>query len=685
MRRLENYDVEIFDDFSDPQLPGRVIGQTGNNGILRMGMDTEGIISIDHGALRIGYPSKPGWRRHGLAYGLFHPQNGLTFAVMLINGHNSSQTDNSEALVRRVIRYVSHKLLGWINPKRLPHKIKPKIHFPQPHYYNLPHLDLNLAVGWFKSEAPSQPKRQGGNFLIKATGEENGELLAKIGSKNVSVIRGIQNITMYYIIVLRETGLVYYIASLDQVRGVPSFPYMKPVGVNFRKLPANLFSAVYQSILGEIGFRIDTRINAARVTKVSHLQNWYGTAHAADKLIEKKLQHGDSAEVGGKWRITDKPLKKTVEPPKKSEGKIIYLYPASPSGLVHIKINFSSLQKQTGIVWRLEDKENFWLILFCVEETRLLFVQDGEFQEIANSKFLKCKYNTSYSAQVIDDGDSFSLLLNGNLVFDKKFYDKRLKDSKGVGVYSSDFNDSDSFTHFEAHPRTVLIPSELKLPEPYIPHDSVIEVVDYFKGRSGNLDNRIINNGTIKWRKELGKGRIALSGIGTAKVQASVDKPNPGRTAYTIPWEFPKFADLEVEILPPGNGKGQGEKGRGGLIYWQDENNYIIISTFLDDWVVGKAIATFFYIDGFDDLYRAVWSNISNRIHWGIPYKLRTIFDGTEWLVFLNGEAIIFRSLTDVYPDRKNFIINRVGIVANWEFGDDTGSEFISFIAKKIK
>jgi hypothetical protein len=139
---------------------------------------------------------------------------------------------------------------------------------------------------------------------------------------------------------------------------------------------------------------------------------------------------------------------------------------------------------------------------------------------------------------------------------------------------------------------------------------------------------------------------------------------------------------VQLDITPPGTQRKQGEKGRGGLIFWQDANNYITISTWLDDSYGGASISSFFYLKGFEDLYDAVWTNVGSRVYWGIPYTLRVVFDGMNYTAYVNNEPVLYRTLTDVYPDTRRLDINRIGIVSNWEWGNDTGSVFDNFVAK---
>jgi hypothetical protein len=228
------------------------------------------------------------------------------------------------------------------------------------------------------------------------------------------------------------------------------------------------------------------------------------------------------------------------------------------------------------------------------------------------------------------------------------------------------------------------MPTPLDLGAPWHVEGHQVVVADDFSGPSGDLDNRTTSTGSRAWRREIGQGQIELTGEGTGRVRGTVQEPCPGRTAYTIPWDEPRFADAGVEITPPGTKRGAGERGRGGIIFWQDERNYITLSIFLDDWY-GTSIAAFFYRDGYEELYDAVWSNIGKRVRWGIPYRFRVTFDSSRFTAYVNDEPVLYRALHDIYPDWNELLVHRVGLVANWEWGADTGTIFKDFFVKGPK
>ena len=96
----------------------------------------------------------------------------------------------------------------------------------------------------------------------------------------------------------------------------------------------------------------------------------------------------------------------------------------------------------------------------------------------------------------------------------------------------------------------------------------------------------------------------------------------------------------------------------------------------------GTSISAFFQVDGFEELYDAVWTNVGRRIRWGVPYDFRVAFDGSRFLAFVDGEPVLYRALSDIYPDWAGMEIHRVGMVVNWEWGNDTGTTFRDFVAR---
>jgi hypothetical protein len=204
-----------------------------------------------------------------------------------------------------------------------------------------------------------------------------------------------------------------------------------------------------------------------------------------------------------------------------------------------------------------------------------------------------------------------------------------------------------------------------------------------------DLDGRRI--GAARWRHVLGRRRIVPDANG-----ALVDKPHPvpgsklqrlmratgQRTAYTIDW--PGGAGvITAEIVPPGDGPGQGARGRGGLILYQDDDNYLIVNDWVDD-AHEPAIGAFLRSSGFEEVYDAAWTVVDGCLTFGQRHVLRLAFDASGFAVDLDDRTVLARRFADLYPEAAPLEVRAVGICANWDFGEDTGSRFTRFTAGQL-
>jgi hypothetical protein len=150
-------------------------------------------------------------------------------------------------------------------------------------------------------------------------------------------------------------------------------------------------------------------------------------------------------------------------------------------------------------------------------------------------------------------------------------------------------------------------------------------------------------------------------------------------------WPDPSFADLEVAFVPPGVARSRGEGSRAGLTFFQDDDNLVIVNVWLDDSPNhdGSAVSLFARVGGHERDLDAVWTNVGRRVSWGRPCVLRAAFDGEQILVRLHGEPVLHRRTTDLYPGTRPLAVERVGLAVNREWGDDTGTRFTGFTARR--
>lgn len=685
--------IQAFTDrFTGRRRPGTVIGTLTPEGLRRGGVDKQGVLSIDNDALRIQPLIEPGWGQAGLSYGPYERQNGLAFAVFLVNGHNTSQSETLKETFRerlwrwwvgsetygpkrRVLQFLRSGRIGRMLPqwrwwKRINKDAPP-----------VPRIDENLAIGWFPREVPEDPLKDGNAFIMHATGPENGELWARSAHTPLRVVRGVQNLQIYYIVVLREKGAAYYAASLPGANGLGALPSLRPLAIDPYEQSSPVYPGLFQSVLGQIGFRLDTRVYGTTVALLPECAEWYGTAHAADLLEGSGLLRRSEAVQGGIWRVCEGEFLRGARgvQPTAAENTAI-LESGTPSGLLHMLVTSETTDGAAGLVWRYHDSANYWRLRAGHHGCELAVRIDGAWDCIATSDEHRLTPSKQHALQVLDDGNRISAYLDGQLLFGQWFQDKRLHAATGAGIYSS--AGPVRLQRWEAHPRAVALPRTLHLGEPWVRHGDTTVVSDNFAGTSGELSGRVTPLGAKAWRKVIGEGAMDLTGDGALKIRATSKTPNRRRTAYTVPWDHPEFADLEVEITPPGTKRGEREHGLCGFIFWQDPDNYITINIWVYDTYEGASISCFFHLDGFEDLYDAIWANVGSKVYFGVPLTLRMVFDGERYLIYVNGEPVLYRALRDVYPDYPRFSIRQVGLLANWEWGNDTGSHFRNFTAR---
>jgi hypothetical protein len=688
---------KFIDRYLDNRKPGQTIGSESPNSAVRKGIDKEKLIAIDNGALRFQPLFNHGWGKQGIAYGSYRRNNGLAFTTLILNGHNTSQAEPIETLLMRLLTWARgnrvipfpFRILRWLfwkhNQKFLRRllwwiRLSPKIvkKFPfQP-------MDENLAVGWFPNEIPINPLQEGNAFIVHATGPNNGELWTRVKDDILSTFKNLQNLQVYYIVILREKGAAYYVAGVPNAYGLGTYPYMRPVAIDPFNSDPQVYAGIYQSTLGQIGFRVDTRVYGSAIATIPELATWYGTAQIADSFQGKSLLHNRIAEIGGNWNVVKGCYQLTNNGAIATENNTLALLDRNlPNGLIHTLIETSNEITPVSIIWRATDENNFWSLIFSSDRTELQIKENGFSKIIAKSDRSDLKTNYIQSLQILDDGKEFSLYLDGKLIFDRRFTDSRLANATGIGIGSFIANEYQYLRYLEAHPRSINIPTQLDLGSPWCKEGKQILIADDFVGNSGHLEGRNTTIGNKIWRKDLGKGKFALTGDGKVQVIDAKVKPYPGRTFYTVDWDNSDFADLRVDITPPGTERNQGERSRAGLIFWQDSKNYLIVNIWLNDNYKSAALSSFFHLDGGEEIFDGAWTNLGDRVTWGITYNFRVAFDGMHYTAFINNEPVFYRALTDIYPTVSSLNINRVGIVVNWEWGEDTGSIFENFVAKK--
>jgi hypothetical protein len=676
----------LDEDFADARKAGTVIGSRAPGGVSRRGVDRERRIAIDHGALRFQPLLKPGWGRQGIAYGPFAREPGLAFAVAITNGHNTSQrTSIVEGIVRRLWRWVRgpgadpvpsrlRALLLGPRKRGLARRINGWLRATRP-FYQGPDIDENLAVGWFGAVAPADPTSDGCGFVVHAALGDNGEVWARNGPRCLPAFRGLKNVRVYYLVVLRERGAICYAAAGPDVKTLPEAPMMRPVAIDPYDQGSQVYAGVHQAVLGQIGFRVDTRVHGVKVRLLPEL-----AVAAPGQIGDALTGDGPLDRPGLGWRILRGAVRRTDRGACAEGGALALLERPQQTGLIHAILDRARPEGAAGIVWRQVDAENFWALEIDKAAARLVRTEAGLRRVIATDDERGTALDGTHSIQILDTPDKVGCYIDGAQLFGGWIETAPEARPTRVGLWFAE-GSAAAWRDFECHPREVSVPAELRFAAPWRRFGSKKLVADRFGGFGEALDGRSPDVGPDRWRRIVGRGAVETTGEG-ARVKASVPAPNPGRTFHAIPWPQHGFADLEAMIQPPGSGRGEKEHCRSGVVFWQDEDNYLSFSVYLSDEYDGASIALFTKRFGFEELYDAVWTMVGDAITWGETFTLRVTFDGDRFVVFVGGEAVMERALTDLYPDDPPLRINQVGLATNWEWGDDTGSIFRRFVAR---
>lgn len=542
----------IADFYEDARVPGQVIGSFSPTGVCRQGRDVERQISIDHQALRFQPLLNPGWGRQGIVYGPYTRQNGLALAVFLLNGHNTSQIERLEPLGKRFKQWLRGaaqaeywdwpRLKPWIASfqkywmgRRVVWWIKATAQFSR--YFKWPRLDENLAVGWFSQDVPLDPITTGNTLVIHATGAKNGELWARVGKQMLRVVQGLQNLQIYYVVILRERGAAYYGATVPNARGLAAYPNLRPLGIDPFNQDTPLYGGVYQSILGQFGFRVDTRVYGTQITPVTGLNTWYGTAQMADRLRGTGDLSENLAEVGGQWQVISGHYERTALGTRAIQAdSLATTRLAQPPGLIHVLVRTPAQVAGVKLLWRIQDQHHFWC-LWAESDRCCLGLQVGDcWRVVAASELWFLLPDQLNSLQILDEGHTFSLYLNGRLLFNKWFIEPRFQDATGVGLATVKPDPDLLFQDFEVHPRQIPLPPELNLGSPWIPGEMPIAILEDFTGEPGDLEGHSITGGQS----------LTLSGVENWVLgQSNSREPEPPLFRLVLP-----LLILAVQLTP---------------------------------------------------------------------------------------------------------------------------------------
>jgi hypothetical protein len=439
---------------------------------MRLGVDREGVIGIDGGALRIQPLIKQRWGRSGIAYGPYSRQNGLGFGVSILNGHNTSQTGSlGETLPQRLKQWWLGsktekpliRMQRWIRGSQRRYTLR---HFLRwaiagSRFLQTATVDENLAVGWFSGESPKSPASEGSAFLMHALGPECGELWTRVGPGVQRTAYSVQNVPLFLFVILRERGAAYYAASIAGAPGLDPYPSMTLLGIDPFSTDPTVYAGIHQSVLGQIGFRVDTRVYRTQVAELQDYRPWYGSAAGADTLEGDGPLEALRPAIGGDWTIWHGQFVRTpsgtVAGPSENTA-VLDLF--APSGLVHLLVEVGGDPvASVRILWRVKDRDNYWAFEVGSQHCLLITKENGVLGKTPATKSHHLMPNAVNSVQIFDSGETIRLYLNGDLVYGTHLWDQRLQQATGVGIQLGHEGTKAVLRDFEAHPRRLSVQS----------------------------------------------------------------------------------------------------------------------------------------------------------------------------------------------------------------------------------
>lgn len=616
----------LVDEFADELPRGAVIGTASSTGQLRLGVDREGCLGIDLGALRLAAPEVPGWRRHALSYGPLTAQVNDCAAFLLLNGHHGSQT--RRVYSGRLRSFMRSWATGsirrflvtgpWRGGARRLGRIAPT----SAHDLTVPVHRTSLRIGWFA--APDRPRlNELPSFSVAAAGVRNGDLRVRTHGRDLTVVEGITNTPLCLVILRCHHGTTYLAGGMVDAFGVPAYPELRPVAFIPGGPTSKAYLGLHQSVLGEVGFNQDTRLYGVRHG------SWGGCCCERPLTAESSGVSGTSVSTANDPGCLSVPLPDQVP---------------------------------TWLRFRQTGSADYWEVRFDRTVMELGHVAQGRWTSLRRGR----RPRRAATLMIQDDGNTILVAVDGRQVLGGPLEAEPVAAARGVDLGPGWDRDA-----LIVVPRQVSLPNHLQMGRIWRPEPCRSVTSDPLRGEGELVDHT--SRGS-RWRQVEGKGTVHLGPDG-AQVNASHDRPSPGRSLFTLPWSHPGV-EVSVTITPPRGQEGEIHRCRAGVVIKGDKGCQLVVATYLDDWYVGNSLSSFVTVDGKELFYRAVWTNVAHRITWGRPYQLSVTFDGDQYLARIDGEPVLYRRISDVAPSHSGFRPTEVGLAVNEEFGCDTGSRF---------
>ena len=662
----------LLHDRFDTSVPrGRLVGSPGHE-TPRLGADPERVLSADDGAARMAPLLTPGWGRSALSYAPIVASPGLVVVFQVLNGHHASQSFRIRRLSRQLdswargsrTRPTWQRVPRMLTEARREHPIR-RVRAWARHRGDdatATHWKDNLVCGLFTSVAPRDESEVAAGFVVTSTDVGNGTLSVTWRGARLPVVPRLTNLPMVLAIMVRDGSTVFAGSSLPGSR-VGGAGDLRPLAVVHGAPDPLVRPGVLQVVSGETGFSVDTRVYDVLADVDGTYTRWDAGAVVADQLVG----HGSAVGTDTGWTRSGPTLQRGEHGLVGTGPAFALTDPGVEVALLRARLD--ECASGGALVFRASGADDHCRVELDPGRWCLVARERGRDRTLAAGP-----RPPSDDLCVRDDGDGVGVLSSTELLATSAA--PRFGTAVGVGAHHTG---PTHLSHFEALPariplRTAVAVRVLDVPGSNGRASDGDLLVDDFTG-AGTLDGRRSRTGQ-RWERTLGHGTIEVRKDGGAVVTAA-----PDRTAYTVPWSG-TGAEIVTTIVPTGGVKA---RCRAGVVFVQDDDNHLVLNLWMNTRADGAAsLSSFFVIDGYEDVYDAVWVNVGDRLQWDRPARIRVAFDGMHYTAWIDDEPVLWRSLRDVYPNAAPMPVARVGIATNWEWGLDTGSRFLDVRAREV-
>lgn len=527
------------------------------------------------------------------------------------------------------------------------------------------HSADRFSVGFHPFQA-GDPHQSGAALLYYANGGAGtsvGLNDVPLANESNTLISGIDPVGLVALGVMSGDsfiGPLLLLSGPTNARGLAAYPNARPLA----RSPIPSSASNYLVLNSRLG---DVEVDHVKLRDVAAWANWYACAHAADKLTGSGGLV--SAEVGGAYTLSGSGTLTKTSTGVQNDGQVAraVLNPGAPSGLVSALARLGANPQYFTIFFRYQDANNYWRLTIRWDWYADLAKVVGGIETQVASGPPNAGANANHLIQILDDGQNIRCFWNGDTRFTAS--DAALASATGVGfqIELDGTTGHTKLSHFEAHPRSVSIPSELRPASgPFEAKEPDLRAESLFGLANGtDLNGTLTDTGGQTWVKRTGP--TDLVGDGAGNVWPATNPSN--LVLYTHPWDQPSRVTARLKVIPPGTAYGQGHEARAGVWLVEDPNPTTLTGiqarAFISESQTNAAeIEVQVYLNGSTSGSLITPVQLGDRISHGNEAEIWLSYDGSMGLLslWLGTVPVKTFSWQSISGRSNNLVVNHVGV-----------------------